>query len=42
VEVLPPIPTADWTRDCLSQKIAQVEGVFTAALAEHQRPAPAR
>jgi 1-acyl-sn-glycerol-3-phosphate acyltransferase len=42
VEVLPPIPTTDWTLDCLPQKIAQVEGIFTAALAEHQRPAPAR
>jgi len=42
VEVLPPIPTSDWTRDCLPQKIAQVEGIFTAALARHQRPAPAR
>ena len=42
VEVLPPISTADWTHDCLSEKIAELEGVFAAALAEHQRPAAER
>jgi len=39
VDVLPAIPTNDWTLDKLPAHIAEVEGVFAAALAEHQQPA---
>jgi 1-acyl-sn-glycerol-3-phosphate acyltransferase len=38
VEVLPPIPTADWTPESLPQHIAELEGAFAEALAEHQKP----
>jgi 1-acyl-sn-glycerol-3-phosphate acyltransferase len=38
VEILPPIPTADWTPDTLAEHIATLEGVFAGVLAEHQRP----
>ena len=38
VEILQPIPTADWTVDSLPERIASLEGVFAEALAEHQRP----
>lgn len=42
VEVLPPIPINDWTRDNLPRHIAEIEELFAAALAQHQRPAPAQ
>jgi 1-acyl-sn-glycerol-3-phosphate acyltransferase len=39
VEVLPPIPTDDWTADGLAGHVAEVEEAFLAALDKHQRPA---
>lgn len=38
VDVLPPIPTEDWTLETLLEHIKALEEVFAAALGEHQRP----
>lgn len=38
VDVLPAIPTDDWTPEGLPEHIEALEEVFTKALGEHQRP----
>lgn len=38
VDVLPPIPTDDWTPERLPEHIKALEDVFADALGEHQRP----
>jgi 1-acyl-sn-glycerol-3-phosphate acyltransferase len=40
VEVLPPIPTGEWTLEKLPEHISALEQVFATALAEHQKPLP--
>ncbi|MBI5768912.1 MAG: 1-acyl-sn-glycerol-3-phosphate acyltransferase [Verrucomicrobia bacterium] len=39
VQVLPPVPTTDWTLEKLDQHVADVEARFIAALPADQRPA---
>lgn len=40
VEVLPPVPTDDWTLDNLPEQISALEDIYSAALADHQKPRP--
>ena len=42
VDILPPIPTDDWTPESLPEHIAALEAVFAESLGEHQRPRPPR